>query len=129
MFKKNTKILPYLYSNDEYDDNTIRYWEKHNEEGYFYELYVVIHSRYDKDIDKKRTNIVITPEGVSLDIDTDPKTIRHTNITPNTLFPNKKTLTWDDIMYMVEILENTDLEGVSYNAKELFQHWQNLGEP
>ncbi len=126
---RNTKILPFLYDDDDYDDQTIRYWEQHDEAGYFYELYVVIRSRHNKEIDRKRANIVITNEGVSLDIDTDPRTIMHTNIVPQDLFPGKKRLEWDDMYAMVKILENTDLEGVSHNAKELYQKWVDLGKP
>lgn len=106
----------------DFDENTIGFYENIDDEGYFYELYVLI--------DDKKAAIIITDDGISIDF-VDGSCI-HTNIVPNRLFPNMKSLPWKCLRKIIKILEDTGMEGKHYSAKEeeeLYQKWVDLGKP
>ncbi len=120
------KITPYIneeYCKDDgYDDKTIRYYEEIDETGYFYELYVRI--------DGQIARIIVLDEGVEVDFDSGECT--YTNITPNRLFPNCKSLCWDQLYKIVKTLEKIGIEGKTYSANEMdasLEKWKSLGEP
>lgn len=119
-----SKIKPDLkaYDGEGCEKNTIPYWEQIDEDGYFYELYVVIK--------KRRAAIHITDNG--LDIEWRKGGGLWTNIDPQNYFPGKKELDWDNILCLLKVLENMDFEGVAYSAEELeslYRKWKDLGEP
>jgi hypothetical protein len=100
------------------DRTTVRYYESIDEEGYFYELYVMI--------DGVKSAIIITNDGVSIDFRGGPNvggTI-HTNIVPRRLFEGEKELTWDKLEKIIRIIEVTDGEGRSYTAAEMEGQYQ-----
>lgn len=113
------KIMPDFEGRiDEYDDETIRYYEKIDEDGYFYELYVLV--------DGDKAAIHITDNGVSIEFlwgDT-----IFTDITPNKIFPEAKELDWDKhIAYILWILKKEKMKTSRTSAeemKELYYRWQ-----
>lgn len=126
------KIRPdYEGRNDEWtggpdDKLTVRYYEKVYEDGYFYELYVMI--------DGVKSAIIITEGGVSIEWRSGPNcdaTI-HTNIVPKQLFEGLERLTWPHLLKIIKIVESTGGEGLSYSReemKELYERWKQLGKP
>jgi len=120
------KITPYInpeYCKDDgYDDKTIRYYEEIDEDGYFYELYVLL--------DGVKAAIIILDEGVSVDFYSGE--CNCTNIVPNRLFPNCKSLVWDQLYQIVKTLAKTGIEGRAYSKDEMeasYQKWKSLGKP
>ena len=117
------KITPdFEGRNDDYDEKTIRYWDGTDEEGYFYELYVLI--------DSKPAAIIVTDDGVSVDFASGE--CSHTNIIPKRLYGDQALLVWDQLFKIVQILEKTDIEGRLYSKKKqdnLYNLWKSLGEP
>jgi hypothetical protein len=116
------KITPdYKGRDDEYDDNTVRYYESINKKGYFYELYVMI--------DDVKAKIIITNGGVSIDF-VDGRCV-HTNIIPERLFKENE-LTWPKLRKIIRIIENTEAEGMVYSQEEMREKyilWKSLGKP
>ncbi len=113
----------YKGRNDEYDENTVRYYEKIYDDWYFYELYVLVH--------KKKARIVITNRGVSIDFKKSGKTIG-TNIDPEGLFGKTKKLKWAQLHKIIKILEKTGLEGKTHSKEEmneLYEEWKRQGKP
>ena len=94
---------------DEYDNDTIRWYEENNKHGYFHELYVLI--------DDVKAAIVITNYGVSVNYLT--RESIHTNIIPERLFEGKKKLSWREVAKIVDILEKTGIEGKFYSKEEM----------
>jgi len=121
------KIKPHIEGreDDGYDNETIRYYESLDDKGYFYELYVLIDGNYSA--------IIITEGGVSVEFREGPKSGAsiHTNIIPENLFPNSKSLEWDQLCKIIKILEVSDLEGRFFSKKhmdDLFEEWKSLNE-
>jgi len=118
------KITPdYLGRNDGLDDDTFRYYEEVDDEMYFYEIYVRINN--------EKHAIIITGNGVSIDNCSTGQTTT-TNIKPNKLFPNCDKLNWEQVSKIIQILENTGLEGKTYSKEEmdaLYQEWKDKGCP
>jgi len=118
------KIEPKLYDDDEYDDETYRYWESPDRnEGYFYEIYILA--------DGEEARVVITDYGVSVDFRVSGKSI-HTNIVPNRLHPGVERLNWGHLERILRIVRDTDLEGKTFSKQEMddqYQEWKDLGEP
>jgi len=87
---------------DEYDNETIRFYEEVDDEGYFYEVYVLI--------DGGKAAVIITDEGVSVQWRAGEKEGGSiiTPLTPEKIFPNQKDLTWDDIQKILKILIGMD---------------------
>src|ERR1022692_743204 len=115
--------VDYKDKNDDYDKDTVRYYTKLYEDGYFYELYMLYNG--------KKVAIIVTECGVSVDFRKSGKSI-HTNIRPDKLFPGKSKLEWDDLHDIIDILEATDLEGKESSAKEmkkLHKELKRLGKP
>ncbi len=83
--------------NDGYDDDTIRYYESIDDDGYFYECYVLVND--------KKSRIVITDEGVSIDFKESGETLC-TDIVPKDLFPDHTSLNWNQICKILIILKN-----------------------
>lgn len=114
------------YSKGPHHKNTVRYWESIDEDGYFYELYVMI--------DGVKSAIIVTDDGVHIDWRAGRNcggTV-HTNIVPRRLFGERKELDWSRLARILKILESTGGEGKSYTPKEMqeeFAEWQRLGEP
>ena len=117
------KILPdYKGRNDEFDENTIRYWEEIDEDGYFYELYILA--------DGEQAAVIIMDNGVHLDYRAGNSI--HTNIVPGRLFPNQKELKWSQIAKILSLLEKTDAEGMGFSKTEMdrfYKKWLELGKP
>ena len=95
---------------DEFDDDTVRFYESVKPDGYFYELYVLV--------DGLKSRIIVTKDGVSVDFKESGETI-HTNINPNRVFKNKVRLDWDDLLKIINFLEVTEIEGKKYSKKEM----------
>jgi len=111
--------VDYVGRNDGYDDETFRFYESVDADGYFYEVYVLI--------DKEKAAIAITDNGVSVDFMSGSSI--HTNIVPNKMFQGQKFLSWNQIAKILTVLENTDLEGVTYSKEQMessFQEWKEL---
>jgi hypothetical protein len=120
-----TKITPdFEGRDDEYDDDTIRYWESHEDGEYYYELYVLVDGRVAR--------IVVTNFGVSVDFKDEegqPSESIHTNIVPNRLFGETEKLSWNQLLKIVSILESIGIEGTKYSKKEMdemYEKWKKL---
>jgi len=104
---------------DEYDDETIRYYESlSSDDGYFYEVYVLI--------DGVTAAIIITDDGVSVDFKDSGESI-HTNIVPKFLFGEQHSLTFAKIARIITILESTGTEGRKFSVLEmnsLYEQWK-----
>lgn len=90
----------YKNRNDEFDDDIIRYYENIDDNGYFYELYVIA--------DGIKSAIVVTDYGVSIEFRSGEKegSVMNTEIVPKRLFPDKKKLSWNDLEQIIKIIEN-----------------------
>jgi hypothetical protein len=121
------KITPdYKGRNDGYDKDTVRYWERVDENSYFYELYVLI--------DGNKSRIQVTEGGVCVDFKNPINSISHidTNIIPKRLFPYKKFLEWEELYKIIKILQATGIEGRAFTVEEeekLYKEWLKLGKP
>jgi hypothetical protein len=103
---------------DGYDNETFRYYENLSEDGYFYEVYILV--------GEKKAAVVVTEDGVSVDFLESGKTI-HTNIVPKAVFSGHERLTWRQIAHILVVLSNTELEGRSYSKEEmdsLYEVWK-----
>lgn len=117
------KITPdYKGRNDEYDNNTVRFYESIDDNSYFYELYVLI--------DGKKAAVIVTNSGVSVDYLTGESV--HTNIVPERLYGKRKSLKWKHLSKILEIIESTNGEGKIFSKQDmnaLYEKWKSLGEP
>lgn len=102
----------------EYDDGceegTYRWCDETNEEGYYYEIYVVIND--------KEAKVIVTEFGVSIEF-RDQTAIR-TNIVPQRLFPEDKELDWGKLLKILDILEATNCEGKGRSKKQMDELYQ-----
>lgn len=117
------KITPdYKGRNDGYDNHTVRFYESLDDDSYFYELYVLI--------DGKKAAIIITDDGVSVDMITGESI--HTNIVPERLYGKRKSLQWKHLSKILELVEGSEAEGRVFSKQEmeaLYEQWKSLGEP
>ncbi len=100
-----------------YDDDTIRFWESIGDDGYFYELYVLI--------DGVRGAIHITDCGVDVNFRSGGGF--WTNIEPELIFGKCKSLTWEQIFFIIFILEKKSDQVIVENyskdeEKQLYKH-------
>ncbi len=112
-------IKPIVFDDDDYDKNTVRYYTEIDDDGYFYECYVLV--------DGKKAAIVITDNGVNIDFDSGE--CLGTNITPERLFPNDKSLSWKQIRKIIRILEKIDGEGKLHSKEYMdakYEEWKTL---
>jgi hypothetical protein len=109
------RITPdYKGRDDEYDDDTVRYYEEVRENNYFYELYVMI--------DGIKSKIVVTKHGVIIN-SIDGSSI-HTNIVPESLF-KANSLTWPNLLKIICIIEDIGAEGKRLSSKEMRNNYSN----
>lgn len=104
--------------NDGLDDDVIRYWKNETEDGYIYELYVLIDSR--------KASITVLSGGISVDYQDAACETVHTNIVPGKIYQDRSKLTWDELDSLIEILQNTGCEGKIYYRDEMEALYQQL---
>lgn len=107
------KITPdFEGRNDEYDDDTVRYYEEVNDDGYFYELYVLI--------DGKKASISVTNSSITV-YPTWAGEVP-TNMVPSQMFPDLKKLEWKHLRAVLRLLE---ISSMSLEEQDvLYQEWK-----
>lgn len=102
---------------DEEDDQTIRYYSEINEEGYFYELYVMLNDTH--------AAIVVNKNGVSIDLSSGESIF--TSFEPNEFFNGKEELDWGDLCQIISYLERTNCRGQRVSAEQMesfYDEWK-----
>lgn len=89
-----------------YNGESFRCFDFFDEEGYFY--------RIKASYNGKSCEIYVTNIGVSIEFE---RLYIHTNINPSSLFPYSDTLDDDQLERILEILNNTGMEGKIYANK------------
>lgn len=103
--------------NDGEDDRTIRYCSEVNEEGYFYELYVMLNDTH--------AAIVVTNNGVSIDFLSGDSIL--TSFEPNEFFNGKEELDWEDLCRIIDYLDETNCKGRRFTSEQMesfYDEWK-----
>jgi hypothetical protein len=118
------KITPdYKDRNDGLDNDTVRYYESVDEEGYFYELYVLLNG--------VKGAIIVTDAGVSVEYREGELggCVIRTDIIPEDIFGDRKDLNWNRLNYILHLVENNKTNGwvlVSEEMDDLYEYWKSL---
>lgn len=119
-YQKRMKLQPYNYGPKDtwLPPGEFSYYEKVDDEGYFYEVYALMNTR--------KVRIVITDNGVSIECKNKGDVI-FTDIDPSMLFPNKKSLTWGDLSVILNKIDDRDHESEFTSGKkmnEMYEYWK-----